>query len=105
MNMVLMEYVRDQHLFDDETSHRNIVRNPVLELLSQSSIRLPSEFENHSVAEFEGIAVPAFLAAAATGRIASSGLSDVVVRRTLREHGRYVSFAYPHLLRFYEALS
>lgn len=105
LDMVLMEYVRDQHLFDDETSHRNTIRNPVLELLSQSSIRLPSEFENHSVAEFEGIAVPAFLAAAATGRIASSGLSDVVVRKTLREHGRYVSFAYPHLLRFYEALS
>ncbi|MGO7653644.1 STY4851/ECs_5259 family protein [Rhizobium ruizarguesonis] len=105
LDTVLMEYVRDQHLYDDETSDRKLIRNPVLELLLQSSIRLPAEFEKHSAAEFEGIAVPAFLAAAATGRIASSGLSDVVVRRTLRENGRYVSFAYPHLLRFYEALS
>ncbi|KQU05107.1 hypothetical protein ASG68_25775 [Rhizobium sp. Leaf453] len=105
LDIVLMEFVRDQHLFDDETAERKVGRNPVLELLLQSSIRLPAEFKNHSVADFEGIAVPAFLAAAATGKIASSSLSDIVVRRTLREHGRYVSFAYPHLLRFYEALS
>ncbi len=105
LDAVLMEYVREQHLYDDETAHRSVARNPVLELLSQSSIRLPMEFENHSVTEFEGIAVPAFLAAAATGRVAPSSLSDIVVRRTLREHGRYVSFAYPHLLRFYEARS
>ncbi|WP_210335627.1 STY4851/ECs_5259 family protein [Ensifer sp. ENS11] len=105
LDIVLMEYVRDQHLYDDEAADRKVGRNPVLELLSQSSIRLPVEFDNHSVAEFEGIAVPAFLAAAATGKIASSSLSDIVVRRTLREHGRYISFAYPHLLRFYEALS
>lgn len=105
LDIVLMEYVRDQHLYDDEQADRKIGRNPVLELLSQSSIRLPAEFENYSVADFEGIAVPALLAASATGKIASSSLCDIVVRRTLREHGRYISFAYPHLLRFYEALS
>ncbi|WP_437412211.1 STY4851/ECs_5259 family protein [Sinorhizobium meliloti] len=95
-------YIKDQRMYDDDSPYRPSQRNLVLEHLTEAAIKLPPEFDRFSVNDFEGMAVPAALAAVAAGRLTLTSQCELVIRKTLREHGRYVSSAYPHLLRFYE---
>ncbi|MGN7735319.1 STY4851/ECs_5259 family protein [Ensifer sp. 22564] len=102
LQAILQGFVQGQRMYDDDLPKAPVKRNPVLEQLSGASIRLPAEFERFSVAEFECMAAPAALAAMAVGRFTPTPLSELVLRKTLREHAQYVSSAYPHLLKFYE---
>lgn len=103
LHRALEGYVKDQRMYDDDSPHKSSQRNLVLEHLMEAAIKLPAEFDRFSVEDFEGMAVPAALAAVAAGRLTLTSQCELVLRRTLREHGRYISSAYPHLLRFYEA--
>lgn len=102
LHRALEGYVKDQRMYDDDNPHSPSQRNLVLEHLIEGAIKLPPEFDRFSVNDFEGMAVPAALAAVAAGRLTLTSECELVLRKTLREHGRYVSSAYPHLLRFYE---
>lgn len=99
---VLEGYIKDQRMYDDDSPYRPSQRNIVLEDLAEAAVKLPPEFDRFSVNDFEGMAAPAALAAVAAGRLTLTPQCELVLRKTLREHGRYVSTAYPHLLRFYE---
>nr|WP_210304173.1 STY4851/ECs_5259 family protein [Rhizobium sp. BK008] len=102
LHRALEGYVKDQRMYDDDSQHDPFQRNLVLEHLIEAAIKLPPEFDRFSVNDFEGMAVPAALAAVAVGRLTLTSQCELVLRKTLREHGRYISSAYPHLLRFYE---
>ncbi|NEJ82595.1 hypothetical protein GR268_39445 [Rhizobium leguminosarum] len=102
LHRALEGYVKDQRMYDDDSQHNPSQRNLVLENLIEAAIKLPPEFDRFSVNDFEGMAVPAALAAVAVGRLTLTSQCELVLRKTLREHGRYISSAYPHLLRFYE---
>lgn len=102
LHRALEGYIKDQRMYDDDNPQSPSQRNLVLEHLIEAAIKLPPEFDRFSVNDFEGMAVPAALAAVAAGRLTLTSECELVLRKTLREHGRYVSSAYPHLLRFYE---
>lgn len=101
LDVVLQGFVQSQRMHDDETQ-TPVRRNPVLEDLKKSAISLPEDFHRFSFEEFECMAAPAALAAIAAGRLNLSATTELIVRKTLREHAHFVSCAYPHLLKFYE---
>ena len=101
LDVVLQGFVQSQRMHDDETQ-KPLGRNSVLEDLEKSAISLPSDFHRFSFEEFECMAAPAALAAIAAGRLSLSATTELIVRKTLREHAHFVSCAYPHLLNFYE---
>lgn len=102
LDQILQSFVQDQRMFDDDSPASSIRRDPLLEQLMSAGIKLPNEFQKFSVAEFEGMVAPVALAAAAHGMLSINRSSEVVLRKTLREHSRYVSFAYAHLVRHFE---
>ena len=104
LDQVLQGFIQDQRLFDDDAPPEKLRRNPILEQLASAGIKLPDVYHRFSVTDFDGIAAPAALAAAAHGLITLTPSTEIVLRKTLREHGRYVSFAYPHLARHFEVI-
>ncbi|WFT85996.1 STY4851/ECs_5259 family protein [Rhizobium leguminosarum] len=103
LDTVLQGFVQSQRMHDDDALMKSAARNSVLEDLQRSSINLPGDFHRFSFDEFECMAAPAALAAVAAGRLNLTATTELVVRKTLREHAHFVSCAYPHLLKFYEA--
>jgi hypothetical protein len=102
LDQILQSFVQEQRMFDDDTLTSSIRRNAVLEQLKSAGIKLPTEFQKFSVEEFEGMVVPVALAAASRGMLKINPSSDILLRKALREHGRYVSFAYAHIVRHFE---
>ncbi|KKZ86595.1 STY4851/ECs_5259 family protein [Rhizobium phaseoli] len=102
LDAVLQGFVQDQRMYDDDAPAKAPGRNAVLEDLRKSAINLPAEFQRFSFEEFECMAAPAALAAVAAGRLSLTSMTELILRKTLREHGHFVSCAYPHLLKFYE---
>jgi hypothetical protein len=103
LDTVLQGFVQSQRMHDDDALMKSAARNSVLEDLQRSSINLPGDFHRFSFDEFECMTAPAALAAVAAGRLNLTATTELVVRKTLREHAHFVSCAYPHLLKFYEA--
>lgn len=99
---VLQNFMREQRMFDDDTLTSSVRRDPVLEQIVSAGIRLPTEFHSFSVGDFEAIVAPVALAAASRGMLKINPSSDILLRKALREHGRYVSFAYAHIVRHFE---
>ncbi|GAA5543607.1 STY4851/ECs_5259 family protein [Brucella sp. NBRC 113783] len=99
---VLQNFVREQRMFDDDTAISAKRRDPVLEQVVTAGIRLPTIFHNFSVGDFDGVVAPVALAAASRGMLKITLSSDILLRKALREHGRYVSFAYAHIMRHFE---
>ncbi|MBY5732193.1 hypothetical protein HFO26_18185 [Rhizobium leguminosarum] len=102
LDQILQSFVQEQSMFDDDILTSSIRRNPVLEQLMSAGIKLPTEFQKFSVEEFEGMVAPVALAAASRGMLKINPSSDILLRKALREHGRYVSFAYAHIVRHFE---
>lgn len=99
---VLQNFVREQRMFDDDTEISATRRDPVLEQVLTAGIRLPTAFHNFSVGDFDGVVAPVALAAASRGMLKITPSVDILLRKALREHGRYVSFAYAHIMRHFE---
>ncbi|WP_261316988.1 STY4851/ECs_5259 family protein [Rhizobium leguminosarum] len=102
LDQILQSFVQEQRMFDDDTPTSLVRRDPVLEQLVSAGIRLPTEFQKLSVADFEGMVAPVALAAASRGMLDINPSSEILLRKALREHSRYVSFAYAHLVRHFE---
>lgn len=99
---VLQNFMREQRMFDDDTVISATRRDPVLEQVVSAGIRLPTIFHNFSVGDFDGVVAPVALAAASRGMLKITPSSDILLRKALREHSRYVSFAYAHIVRHFE---
>lgn len=102
LDQILQSFVQEQRMFDDDTLTSLVRRDPVLEQLVSAGIRLPTEFQKFSVADFEGMVAPVALAAASRGMLDINPSSEILLRKALREHSRYVSFAYAHIVRHFE---
>ncbi|WP_210199513.1 STY4851/ECs_5259 family protein [Rhizobium sp. R339] len=104
LDQVLQSFVQEQRMFDDDTPAHALRRDPILEQLVSAGIKLPTEFQRFSVADFEGMVAPVALAATARGILNISPSSEILLRKALREHSRYVSFAYAHIVRHFEVI-
>ena len=90
-------YVRDQY------SRRGDAPNDFAIRLASAGLKLPSEIETMSHADFGGLFAPVLLAASAQGKWTIEQDQAFLVRRTLREDPVYVSAAWRQLLTFYGA--
>lgn len=99
---VLQNFMREQRMFDDDSVIPAKRRDPVLEQILTAGIRLPTAFHSFSVDDFDGVVAPVALAAASRGMLKISPYSDILLRKALREHSRYISFAYAHIVRYFE---
>ncbi|MBK9081155.1 MAG: hypothetical protein IPL88_03270 [Rhizobiales bacterium] len=88
-------YVRDQHQRGGDAP------NDIAARLASSGLKLPSEIETKSHADFAGLFAPLLLAASAREKLVLDREQALIARRTLREDPTYASGAWPHLLKFY----
>lgn len=102
LDTIVQAFIREQRMRDDDDiGSAKPARNVILEQLERAGVLLPAEFLRFSVAEFEGIAAPAALAATARGLFKPDAATEIALRKSLRENPGYVSSAYPHFLNYY----
>ncbi|WP_311044989.1 STY4851/ECs_5259 family protein [Rhizobium sp. NZLR1b] len=93
---IFENFIKDER--ERETEDTRVLRaSPLAVRLGELRMALPKELQTRfTLSEFDAVNAPILLAAAALGRATIDPDLEVLLRVALRDHGGFVSQAYPH---------